>query len=578
MYSKGVFIILEAQMRFLFIFMLLPLIFVKVQAEECLPKDNPKYIKTLQIYEKIVDATGISRIPPRLVIEPDNAKRKTRIAFFNYHDNYILIEESLYDLLIESFGEQGTDALAMILGHELAHFYKDHKWGFDFGSSYADTETGRNISKNSKTYQRILEREAQADDYGGFYCFLAGFDSYKIAPDVLKSIYVHYKLDENLKGYPSLAERQSIAERSTENLRQILPLFELANNLLVIKKYTLAGRLYEKLAEEYPGREIYNNLGVAYTLAALDSYTEDDEEYVVYPLQYDADSRLSDLGTRGDEGGGGFGIADGYETIEGGEDKTAIRIRKTFLKKAKKAFETAKSLSPDYPVVYTNLACVYDIMNEHDFALIFAKKAEQLSEENSMNYASATVIKAIASYNLGNEEEAYVLIEKAGQINPLLASSNILLVNDDNNFGYAGKECKEKISFSQEKLAGYSEENIDEIFSDVDYTYELPEIDKDLPKVTIHVRQAEKFTAYYIDIPRNPLLLIEATEKYNEKSLKGIAINDSEVLVMDKYGCPTNITNASTFINYHYTGLKIVFKINNKKEVLRWFIYKELSQ
>lgn len=556
-------------MRFIYIFLLLliPLFFSKLSAEQCLSKDNPKYIQTLNIYEKIVDATGISKIPPRLIIEPNDAKRKTRIAFYNFNDHYILIEESLYDMLMDKFGEDGADALAMILGHELAHFYKDHKWGFDFGSAYADTDAGQNIKKNTKSYQRILEREAQADDYGGFYCFIAGFNSYKIAPDVLNSIYTYYNLNQNLKGYPSLEERQGIAERALDNLRQILPLFNLANNLLAIKKYALAGRLYEKIAQKYRGREIYNNLGVAYTLAALATYMEDDEENVVYPLQYDADSRLSNLVARGDEGDGGFGITPSI-------DVSAIKRRKLFLKKAKRAFETAKSLSPDYSIVYTNLACVYDIMNEHDFAIVFAGKAENLSDKNSLNFANARIIKAIANYNLGNEEEAFALFEEAGKIKPILANYNLNLIND-NNLGFAKNNCSEKKSFSQEKIACHSEKDINELFSKTDYEYVLPEISSDLPEITIYIKKTEEFIAYFIDIKYSPILLIESTAKYSEKSILGICISDAEENVIKKYGCPSHITNAVDFVNYHYTGLKIVFKISEDNKVIRWFIYKE---
>jgi hypothetical protein len=51
----------------------------------------------------------------------------------------IQIEECLIQLT-KSFGKDSINALAIIMGHELAHYYKSHEWSREFAYSLRGTK------------------------------------------------------------------------------------------------------------------------------------------------------------------------------------------------------------------------------------------------------------------------------------------------------------------------------------------------------------------------------------------------------------------------------------------------------
>ena len=48
----------------------------------------------------------------------------------------------------------------------------------------------------------VLLYETQADEVGGLYSYMAGYDTLSLAPTVLTDVYAEYKLPANLSGFP----------------------------------------------------------------------------------------------------------------------------------------------------------------------------------------------------------------------------------------------------------------------------------------------------------------------------------------------------------------------------------------
>ena len=77
-------------------------------------------------------------------------------AFFNPENTTINLGEKIYDICA-SFGADSLNALALVLGHELAHFYKDHEWGLAFGTAHFNSGIGEEIYDLSLTPERKRE-------------------------------------------------------------------------------------------------------------------------------------------------------------------------------------------------------------------------------------------------------------------------------------------------------------------------------------------------------------------------------------------------------------------------------------
>ena len=121
--------------------------------------------------------------------------------------------------------EDQEHALAFLLAHELAHVYLHHGWVGEFGNSFARTDMGRKMMK-AATYEEVVKRETEADHFGGFYGYLAGFDTIGVAPRALERIYAGFGLPDQLPNYPSRAERVAIAERQMESLGKLVPVYD----------------------------------------------------------------------------------------------------------------------------------------------------------------------------------------------------------------------------------------------------------------------------------------------------------------------------------------------------------------
>ena len=77
------------------------------------------YVETL--YQKLASAFGEARTAPELVIVP--GKSDLIAGYFTSPSPTIKLDQKVLDICRE-FGKDSTNALAVILSHELAHFYR----------------------------------------------------------------------------------------------------------------------------------------------------------------------------------------------------------------------------------------------------------------------------------------------------------------------------------------------------------------------------------------------------------------------------------------------------------------------
>lgn len=286
--------------------------------------------------------------------------------------------------VLRTFGADSSNALAFVLGHEMAHIFLEQSNIDRVGSGYADKEIRKKLKEvKDSAYTSIFER--QADEQAIFYAHLGGYNVTQVAEKVLVRIYEQFKLKENLKGYPSLKERKEIVRFSLFKMDALFLRFELANLALVSGEYEHAGKIYSSiLSEGFRSAEIYNNLGLCYLLKVVES----DSLYQTYewPLLIDSKTKLNSSSTR---------------------DIFSVDV-KTNLNAAITNFETANRFN-GYKWSYLNLSIAHMLMaiskedteNDHlGDCMIFLEK---LKNQNIPHY---TAMKGIIAHYEGDLELA----------------------------------------------------------------------------------------------------------------------------------------------------------------------------
>ena len=383
-------------------------------ADDYLSRTDPKFQQVEQVYRNLVRAVGDSRTPPELRMVRGKSS-VFDIAMFAPKLYMVVIEERFVDLAQRLPASDGPHALALILGHELAHFYRRHPWALEFGKAFADRQRqvregaaglGADVMPAPEERRRI---EAEADYFGGFYSFLAGYHPLRVSSRVFDAVYREYEFDESLPAYEHLEERKAAAQEAQSRLKQLEPLFEAGMFLSVIKDHLNAARVFDRIAADFPGPEILNNAGASLANESLRWFT-DRERRFLYPLTLDSETRLTSDASRG-------GDADESERRE---------RRSALLEAALERFERAAALLPGYVSGMVNIACVLDLLGRHEAALQKAREALALLERDATNDGGeAAVIAGIAAAHLGRNDEARRAFLSAGALGSPLAEGNL---------------------------------------------------------------------------------------------------------------------------------------------------------
>ena len=141
-------------------------------------------------------------------------------------------------------------------------------------------------NKEREIINKRKDREREADEWGGFFAQVAGYNSLDHGAEALKSIYKAYELKDDIKGYPSLQNRIGIINSNIDKVNDLVKYFEIANLSLIFNKTDLANSFYDELFKNsINSSEIYNNFGVSLLLKVINS-SEDFSKYN-YPLFID---------------------------------------------------------------------------------------------------------------------------------------------------------------------------------------------------------------------------------------------------------------------------------------------------
>jgi len=541
-------------------------------AIESLPEEHPVYRQALAIYERLAPAFGDERMTPRLLVIPRGTKVREPVASSAggnegaltfessaglLTEGYVAIEERTIEVLSE-LGKDRDNALAFLLAHELAHIYLRHGWVGDFGNAFARTDMGRKMMK-AATYDDLVRRETEADHFGGFYGYLAGYDTLGVAPRALEKIYASFGLPDQLPNYPSKAERIAIARRQGENIAKLLPVHEAAVRLLVLGRYVEAGRLFIHLAQIFPSREMFNNAGVAFALEAVRLLPPNQLPFI-HPFELDTESRLMNREPSGQR------IA-----RSGGGDDLSIR-RNRLLRRALNAFEQAVRRDKGYAPARINAAAAQSLLGDQDEAIRLAGSALSMARDQGERVSAghALVVRAIALARSGDRQRAKDDLEAARQVVPDLAAMNLAVLDGTKPAFFQVEE--NGIPGPPETIAGHGAR---EAFSrDRDGTgFHLSPAEKGEDSLSIHSRREHVVNAAVINLGERRIGILATLRDYPGASARGIRIGSPLASLGRQYGNADRIVPTRQGAWYLYNTPGIAFEIDSAGRVAAWFVF-----
>lgn len=529
--------------------------------------DMASYRRVKVVYDAVARAFGDGRPPPRLLLvsaEEDKgmpartenvaeaAGEFAQDAGSRKEVSIILSERALS--LLAALGEDMDNGLASLLGHELAHFYLRHGWVAQFGNSFSTLNVGKTMNRTA-SMEEIIKLETEADYFGGFYGHLAGYDALGAAPRVLDLIYAAYRYPEQVPNYPSRTERKLIAQNAAQNLQKLIPVFDAANLLLITEQYEPAARLYEYVGRTFPSREMHNNAGVAYALAAL-SFHQPGALPFAYPFEMDAETRL-----RAPQGKTRSLLPANSE-----------ERRRFLLQRAADAFDAAIQQDRTYAAAQVNLAAVTSILGDNDTALLLANRAMELARRQNENatLADALLIRGILYALSGNRERATVDFAAARNYGAPLAVLNMAVLQGEKNATLRrGGEIR---SLQTEKIGGVSPSSPFTGKKDVN-TFTLEGAVKEDPAITIQSSHHGGWEAMRISVGRKRTTVVSALRSYVGSTARGIRIGSTDAEVRKAYGEPARIVPARQGFYSVYSGNGIIFPLDPSASVQGWMLY-----
>ena len=482
-----------------------------------------------KVFDDLVEAKGVKSIlAPKLII----SNSESVAAWAQPSKKLIGVELKALNVC-RSMGKDSLNAMAGLLAHELIHYYENHNWKNHFVHNYSDLEDEVGI-ENGK------QMEMEADDMGGLLAHMAGYRSLSIMPRLLEEIYKSYNLNaEDNSTYPNLESRIQMAKISQSNLEKLIPVFEVANYLMIINEVELAAMYLEYIVSKsgFVSREIHNNLGVLYAIAAYDRRPRQVLKFV-FPFLIDFESRLGKKGLE----------EESFEALT---------------EKAIQFFEAAKMLDHNYENSSINLAYLHILKEEYFEAEYVLRKLEKDFEHLRGNLHSAYGL--LVAYQ-GEKEKARKIWQEGVDRNENIYRINLGILNEsESSPGFSTKPIDIAIdNINLNKLyAEIAQEKVDPTLSiDIDENHSFYTVDLESSEIYIHMdyEKDEQYCFFHIiDKPNNQLPL---------------NIGASEKVLIEYFGEPDMSFKSSGGHIYNYKNLNMIAVVQDGK-ILKWCIYKQ---
>ncbi|MBU2515733.1 caspase family protein [bacterium] len=321
----------------------------------------------------------------RLIILPKSAANWLNWAMC-LPDGSVILVENILDLCFENhtkITEKGRARLAFILAHEISHLLDNHHTHLNRGTILHFQEGSQsNIEAN------IRKIESQADYSGLILMTLADYeprfliDQSNFFQEYLTKVRSNNNFDDH---FPPQKRKDNLKE-NLEPLIDELPLFASGVRYLKKQEYGPAIESFTQFAEMFPGREVYNNIGLSYYQMALKDQSKINPKTLFrFMLSTVVDSNTLAIKLAPDDLGAPRSLKQQF---------------KKNLEKSKESLKVAIHKDPDYAPAKINLSSVYITEQRFEEA---SKLVDEVLRQQPAN-SDAINNKAVALY-LSNPEK-----------------------------------------------------------------------------------------------------------------------------------------------------------------------------
>jgi tetratricopeptide (TPR) repeat protein len=379
-----------------------------VKYYDVLDSNHPYFKRTHRIYNKLKQTYRKKNIPRLIILE-----YATPYLIFCLSDKSIFVTLTALEICYSVSDDKIGDArVAFILGHELAHLNNSH---FSF------QETSRELQKkNDKTIiPDISEKninytqEIQADKESIISMALAGYDPKWIVETNENGDHFFEEWmnatgrTKTSKTHPEPAQRKEFILKKIKHVIEKLDLFHIGIRLYQLGKYDDAIVFLEDFCKEYPGREVYNSLGLIYhQLGIIDLHQCDEKKALRFKLSTSVDMQTS-----------------AQIFADAPPDRSEEICDNDFFLKARQSFRNAIDIDPDYIPAKINYSATLILMGES------AKAVGTLNDAYIQNVRHPKLFNnlAVAMYLMGGN--AYIKVDMFKDASDLL---NQIIVDDPN--------------------------------------------------------------------------------------------------------------------------------------------------
>ena len=220
------------------------------------PDEHPATLQSRDIFQRIVRAAGRR---PGVALEL-YVLDTPRVIAEALPGGLVVISRGFVDL-----ARSEPNAIAFILGHEVAHLVRDHHGVLDSLGMLGAGRTpagGAQAPAQIRAYQTV---ELEADRLGVLFATLAGYQPSAAVP-VLLMLTNRVGPD---RFHPDPKERAGVIRDQITEVSQRIEVFRLGLFLLSSGRYLEAARVLEHFLTLFPSREVFSTVGVAYHKEAL---------------------------------------------------------------------------------------------------------------------------------------------------------------------------------------------------------------------------------------------------------------------------------------------------------------------
>lgn len=511
---------------------------------------NNKVENINKIAGKIWATVGVAYPPPEIKVH--NEKIYPDLSFsmasFEPSKNKIHIGIEFYDKCMEI----GEAAFAVVLGHEMGHYFNAHKSFVGISGFIISEKESQFISEYIKNddFNDLKSVETQADLFSAFHCISAGYDIIDKWDKVLDMVYGLTEISD--KTYLKKNDRKSIAKYSVQKIVNLFPLYQSALIMYILGEYEYSGKAFDYLAENgLSGPDILLNSGNCYAAAAIKEL--DANNRFIFPMELRYNSLLKK-----------------YNKISELRSLTKKRIDKedyieNMISKAKLKFTYLIQTNDKLFEPYISLSGLYYLTGNVTQARNYAIKAEEIAG-TSYQKELAQIMKGIIYYDSDKEIAINEFRKAKGNI---VADYNLSLI-ENKNYASKNKELDFKNS-PNEKIENIDMLNI--LYKLDSMKIETFNYDK-LDELIIKDFEYKNSKGQILKNKYGNIFWIKTNKKYNGSTSLGIKKNDNIDEVYNLYGKPDKITLINLKKYLIYQDNYLIIEIENGY-VKNWMVYKD---